>query len=76
MESHTHFSSTDCFFNQTKKTMNLKKFNVEELPMEESLEIEGGWLPLLIVTYIIVEWACNPTSTANAFKDGFNQGIK
>lgn len=56
--------------------MNLKELNVEELPKEEISKIDGGWLIPLIIGYVIIEWACNPVSTAKAFAAGYNDGIK
>ncbi len=59
---------------KTRKN-NFKELELEELNLEESLEIQGGWFWLipLIVTYVIVEAALNPAASANAFMAGVNE---
>ncbi|MFV0531841.1 MAG: hypothetical protein ACK5MD_10460 [Flavobacteriales bacterium] len=33
---------------KTLKIMNLESLNVQELPVKEQMEIDGGWWPLII----------------------------
>jgi lactobin A/cerein 7B family class IIb bacteriocin len=50
--------------------------NLESLNEKELKQTNGGWILPLVIIYVIVEAALNPTAHISAFKEGMTLAEK